>query len=351
MTERPDGRRPRVLVVGRYFWPLGCFDQAVHLMSLTNGLHESGMHVEVLTPKYHTDWADQFRFRDVAVHRPFRPPRTAWKKPFDRGTNRYVESLTQWILHHGKHFDLLYCDSAREESLAVMTAATALGIRSIVRVSGRGTASDIEWMKHSRYGKRVFQAASDASAIVVADASSERKWYANGGDSAKLIRICPGVFPSEPLGQQELRASLSRINRDFFVPQEHQVLLSIERHEQESGIRAIANAANSLSIELPRLQYWLVGDGQNREAIYSKLRSDGLRQSIAMPGSFGRVDDIFYAADLIVHAGDDGFDALIPSAVEAGLPLVLADSEAARSCFNTRSADLQTRMIRRKETG
>jgi hypothetical protein len=97
------------------------------------------------------------------------------------------------------------------------------------------------------------------------------------------------------------------------------------------------------------LQFWFVGDGPARESIYSRLRSDGLRQSVAMPGSFGQMMDVFVAADLMVHVGDEGYAAHVPAAVSAAIPLVVANTTVAREFFSitARRAEQQIEATRR----
>ena len=63
-------RRPRVLLVGRHFWPHGSIDTAGHTIRLAIGLQRHGFHVEVVTPRHHSTWAQVFHYRDVQVHRP-----------------------------------------------------------------------------------------------------------------------------------------------------------------------------------------------------------------------------------------------------------------------------------------
>ncbi|MEO1528948.1 MAG: hypothetical protein AAFX06_26300, partial [Planctomycetota bacterium] len=44
---------------------------------------------------------------------------------------------------------------------------------------------------------------------------------------------------------------------------------------------------------------------------------------------FGSMDDIMIAADLMVHAGDEGFESQVPRAIMAALPLVIAKTRTA----------------------
>ncbi|MEO1615010.1 MAG: glycosyltransferase [Planctomycetota bacterium] len=348
MPEISGTRRLRLLMIGRCFWPLGTLDGGAHLMSLASGLHEHGFHVEVLTPKYSSDWAETLTFREITVHRPFRPPPAGWKNAFDRGTSKYLEALSNWLRTYGAGFDVIYCDLAREEAIAASNLSKQLGLPCIVRVAGQGDASDLEWMAAGKFGKRTLAAVQRADAVVLGSAAAERRWRTLGGDASAVTRIAPGSFPQPMHDKTKLRSALARINGDFFVPSERSVLLSIDRHDLQSGIMHLVKAALGLSNEIGSLQYWLVGDGPGRDAVYSRLRGDGLRQSVAMPGSFGVVEDVFQAADLMVHSGSDGFDALIPAAIEASLPMVVSNTAAAREFFQLRTAEVESMILDRK---
>ncbi|MEM6469147.1 MAG: hypothetical protein AAF802_06220, partial [Planctomycetota bacterium] len=65
--------------------------------------------------------------------------------------------------------------------------------------------------------------------------------------------------------------------------------------------------------------------------------------------SFGLIQDVFQAADFLIQTGEAGFDALVPAAIEAGLPIVLANNAAARSCLDVAHTEPSLRLITRRE--
>ncbi|QDV81788.1 glycosyltransferase [Planctomycetes bacterium TBK1r] len=345
--ERPV----RVLLIGRHFWPHGSIDSAGHLMELATGLRLAGIQVSVVTPKYAGSWAERFSFRECQVYRPIRMFRTGWTARGDRTASRYIRYLRDWIESDPTACDIVYCDAGREEAIAAVEAAQAIGVPSVVRLSGHGDISDFEFFKHSRIGKRCRSAVMDAAAVVLDSASAHRRWLAEGGDKTRTHRIAHGVGPTKEQGLsslKNLRRAMSRINGDLFVPDACSVVLSVERLDRSSGIMTLVKSAYLLSNHISGLQFWLIGDGPLRETIYSRLKSDGLRQSMAMPGSFGSPDDVYSAADLMVHVGDQGFEHQVPTAIAAGLPLVLANTETAREFFGVGESDVRRRIIERR---
>lgn len=341
----------RVLVIGRHFWPQGAIDSAGHLMELATGLKLAGLHVSVLTPKYSSAWAEKFSFREFNVYRPVRIFRTGWTARGDRTASRYIRYLREWIESNHANCDVIFCVGCREEVIAAVEAAHSIGVPSVVRIAGHGSCSDFEFFGQHRIGKRCRAAVHEADAVVLCSASDERRWIVDGGQSGRAHRIEFGIGSTQDhslSGKENLRRAMSRINGDLFVPETSTVVLSVERLRRDTGVMTLVQSAYALSQSLRSLQFWLVGDGPYRESIYSQLRADGLRQVIAIPGSFGVSEDVFAAADLMVHVGDEGFEHQIPAAIAAGLPLVIANTKTAREFFGVSEADVDKRMIQRR---
>ncbi|MEL6109377.1 MAG: glycosyltransferase [Planctomycetota bacterium] len=338
-------RRLRVLMVGRHFWPLGSFDSAGHLMDLAVGLHRHGFHIEVVTPRHGSGWTERFTFREIMVHRPLPIFRSGWATRSDRTASRYVRDLTSWLTKTAAGVDLILSDRAKEEAIAVVDAARALNIPSIVRIGGHGDGSDLAYFADNRLGARCKANALAADATVVNDARSHRRWLTLGADAATVHRMAPYLIPIDAAATERsaLRHSLARINGDLLVPEGATVLLSVERMRRESGLIHLVESAMNLAKQFTDLQFWLIGDGPRRDWVYNRLRGDGLRQSTAMPGSFGSHDDILIASDLMVHSGDEGFESQVPRAIMAAVPLVVANTETARDFFGFSKEEIQNR--------
>ncbi|WP_158222605.1 glycosyltransferase [Rhodopirellula sp. MGV] len=337
-------RRLRVLLIGRHFWPLGSFDDAGHLIDLATRLHQLGHHVEVVTPRQANTWSEQFQFREFAIHRPLRIFRSGWTSRGDRSVGKYIKSLRDWVCENHASADLIYCDGATEECVAAVESARKLNLPVVVRVAGFGAASDLTSSDSRRNVRRCISAARDADAVVVNSASVHRRMLSEGYNDAKFCRIPIGIgrVPDSSLHDKaELRTALAKINGDLHVFDTMSVVLSVERMCQDSGLMKLVQSARILSERIPGLQYWMIGDGPKRDSIFSHLKGEGLRQAMAMPGSFGIIGDLFQAADLLVHAGDDGYQSHLPQAVAHAIPLVIANTEVAREFFAVSTAEVQ----------
>ncbi|GAA5509915.1 glycosyltransferase [Novipirellula caenicola] len=328
MSVHPNARSLRVLLVGRHFWPHASFDAAGFLAQLATDLYRSGVHVEVVTPRYAASWPEHFHFREIPVHRPAAAPRSDWSM------GRYVRHLTTWLKENSGSFDLILADAIREESQAVIDAAAAAGIASVLISAGWGDESDAAWWQTSRTARRCAATAKEADAIVVKNAAAERMMIAQGFPQSQLHRIEIG-FTSSVNNLEDNRAAarnrLAAVNSDLTTLAESEVVLCTGRMQKKGAMQWLASTARHLIANRPDLRFWFVGDGPERQTLYDFLRADGVRNSIAMPGSFVDATDLMIAADVFVHGDQQGLDFALPSAVSAAIPIVAAEFPELRS--------------------
>jgi len=320
-------RSLRVLLIGRKFWPHGSSDSACFLTELACAFRRGGMHVEVLTPRYASSWPEELVVREIPVHRPAAAPRSEWS------IGRYLKHVTSWLQQHAQGFDAFLVDAIREEAIAVTQVAKQLGIPVILRCGGWGDNSDLKWWSSSRAAKRTSTIARNADAIVTKSGLNQRELIAEGFPRERVHRINHG-FPAFPprteSTRQAARKALGTVNTDLITSEETPVLLCTSPMTRNGGINLLVKAAPHLINRYPDLRLWFIGDGPYRDWIYENLKANGIRASIAMPGSFSDFSELCQAADLFVQPDDDGLDYFLPTAVSAELPLV---------CLRTPSTD------------
>jgi len=346
----------RILLVGRHFWPSACFDSAGFLVQLATDLQRAGSRagnraenrVEVLTPRYAASWPERMVYREMLVHRPAAAPRSDWSM------SRYVRHLTTWLKSNLESFDVVLCDAIRDEALAVVETAAGSAVKTVLISSQWGGQSDPVWWQSSRTARRCAAAAKLADCIVVKDAESERLLLSKGIASQKICRIpigfasaiglpnalTPGILNDtndwKPCGEKTAaRRRLGMINSDLRTMPDTPVVVCCGRMVRDSGMDLLVRSARFLVARYSDLRIWFIGDGPNRQAMYDLLRGDGVRNSISMPGSFNDLSDVFAAADVYVHANDDGRDYTLPAAVSAELPIVAMDTPAVRCALST----------------
>ncbi len=323
---------PRVLLIGRRYWPQTSNDRAGHLFQLACALKRQGADVEVLVPRYASSWPTEFSIREISVHRPVMAPRRDWSM------GRYIRSTTAWLRQHASDYDVMLCDSIREESLAAIEASRSSKCPVILRSSGWGVGSDPEWWMTNRAAGRCGTIGMMADAVIAKSAGCERGLLAEGYDSKKVVRIDPG-FTAGPLRTAEAtyraRQALALANSDLATDQNSTVLICPSNMTRQSNVTQLVEAIRHLVAKYPDLRVWFLGDGPHRDWIYDTLRSDGVRASIAMPGSFCDIEDVLTAADVYFQPDDDGLEFWMPSAIAAELPIVAIDSESTRQLVGT----------------
>ncbi len=321
-------RRLRVLLVGRHFWPHGSIDSAAFLYQLAIGLDRRGIDVEVLSPRYASSWPEELVLREIPVHRPAAAPRSEWSM------GRYVRHLTGWLREHAAAFDVLFVDSIREESSAAIEAMRTTGCRCLLRYGGWGLHSDGLWWQTSRSARRCGALGRTAHKVISKDASSHRALLAEGYLPSRIQRIDEGFalgVSHTDAARRVARKNLAAVNSDLIAEDDAPVIVCIGRMTSDSGINLLANSARHLVARYPDLRIWFIGDGPHRDSIYETLRRDGVRASIAMPGSFSDLDDVLAAADVYLQSDEQGLDHFMRAAISAELPLVTIDNESTRT--------------------
>ena len=347
--HQPSGHRPlvvsrspsasssagtRVLLIGRRFWPHGSEDSAAYLIGLATELSRRGLCVDVLTPQYAPSWPVRVDFRGITVHRPVSAPRFDGMIARDWSVNRYVRLLMNWIREHGRAYDVLLIDRAQEEALAAIDAAKQVGCATIIRVGGWQQDSDLRWWESSRSAGRCMAMARRADAIVAKSSADQRALIAAAFDGGRLTLIDDGFDSGIKRSKQEkieLRRALASINGDLAAPADMPVSLCCAPMNSRSGLRMFVESARVMISRFPQLHFWFIGDGPDRDWIHDYLRGEGVRDSVAMPGSFSEMRDLFLASDVYVQCGAFGLDSFLRQAVSAELPVVSVDDESTRS--------------------
>jgi glycosyltransferase involved in cell wall biosynthesis len=326
-------------MISRHYWPHFAVDAACRDARLADALARSGMAIEVLTPRYAASWPDVMTHREITVHRPVAAPRGAWS------VGRYLKLMEAWLTENAARFDVLFCTQCDDDIIPMVRAAAQKSLRRVALHSGTGLAADHMVWPATRNGRRIRASLDRVDAIVVSWPSVHRQMLATGLAAKKLHRIDIGVPPfaagahrDDPAANHDSlrrsRAALSHVNGDLMLHHDSHVILACGQMNSVGGMMTLAATVPPLIDIWPDLRFWLVGDGGRREELHGYFRQHSVRQNVAMPGTFVDFDDLFQVADLlVVPSGSDSLEAILPAAVGAGLPILVADSPDTRSFF------------------
>jgi glycosyltransferase involved in cell wall biosynthesis len=296
-------------------------------------LARRGLHVEVLTPRYATGWSQRFYFRDILVHRPLGAPRFEAAIGREWSVNRYIRSLATWIREQGRSFDVILVDRAREELVAAVEASKTLRCATLVRIGQWGPQNDLHWWSTGRSAARCFEAVRATDGVIAKSASDHRALVSRGLAPEQLFRIDDGFASGTPRSadrRSQARKMLAAVNRDLHTGPDTPVMLCCGPMTSTSGMNLVARSARVLGERYPDLRFWLVGDGPSRDSIDELVRGEGVGASVAMPGSFATLEDVFSAADLFVQPDSCGLESIFRSAVSFALPTVVVDTPETR---------------------
>jgi glycosyltransferase involved in cell wall biosynthesis len=257
---------------------------------------------------------------------------------------RYVRHLSAWLRENAGSFDVLMVDAIREESMAAVEASRVLGCSVILRCSGWGDQSDPAWWQTHRSARKCGAIGKTADAVIVPSAACQRALLSAGYAASRIQRIDDG-FAAGPVrsarSRRAARQALGAVNSDLIAEEDAPVLICASRMIRESGANLLVSAAHPLITRYPNLRLWFIGDGPYRDWMYQNLRREGVRASIAMPGSFCGMEETLAAADLFLQPDEDGLDFFLRSAISAELPIVTIDNESTRAVINAGIGEMQ----------
>jgi len=327
-------------MVSRHYWPHLMIDSACRDLRLADALRRAGMRLEVWTPRFSADWSEHLTHRELVIHRPLIAPRGTW------AARRYARQVREWFEAHGREYDIWLCTGVGEEWSSLTRAAGSDRIRKLLWHSGTGEAADHAIWSAAWGPRKLLGELNRADGIVVSWASAQRELLGMGVPAGRLHRIDIGVTagvatgdgsgePGSSSGPRTQSARcLAQANADLAVEHDTQVILACGRMGTEGGMLPLSRAFVSLAERWGDLRLWLVGDGPLRDTLHHYFRQQGVRQQVAMPGTFVDWEDVFHVADLLVLPSlADGLEDLLPAAVGAGIPLVVAEGPDTRAFF------------------
>ncbi len=315
----------RLLMVTPRYWPLVGDTERVTIR-LANEFCARGCQTTILTARWHNDWPESIVHRHAVVKRLPGAPRGGWT------TFRYLLALARWVREHREEFDIVYVMNLRQDAYAVVGALRAVGPPVVLRAQRARDTGDCHWQDGARFGTRIRRRCQTAAAIVASTNVSADELLRAGYTS--IHRIDYGAEEIEPrsaASRFHARSALADANHDLEVAEFAPVAICVDRFAEGRGLAELIRAWFPIADRWPSAKLWLIGDGPLRDSLYQSVVDLGLRQQIAMPGSFDELSELYYAADLFVSpAPDYGMSQAMVEAMAAGLPIIASDTPDVR---------------------
>jgi glycosyltransferase involved in cell wall biosynthesis len=241
-------------------------------------------------------------------------------------------ALARWVRQHRKEFDIVYVMNLRQDAYAVVGALGVDDPPVVLRAQRARETGDCRWQDHARFGNRLRQRCQDAAAIVASTNVSADELLRAGYTS--IHRIDYGAEEIEPrsaASRYHARAALAEANQDLEVAEFAPVAICVDRFAEGRGLPELIRAWFPIADRWPSAKLWLIGDGPLRDSLYQSVVDLGLRQQIAMPGSFDELSELYHAADVFVSPSPDyGASQALIEAMAAGLPIIASDTPDVR---------------------
>ena len=143
-------------------------------------------------------------------------------------------------------------------------------------------------------------AARHASRVIAPDASMVEDVREHLGVDPEKIVVVPNAIDLEEIDRRQEQAGLGELGID----DDHIVLLSVGRLEDNKGFVDLANALADVVDEMPLKWRWvLVGDGPAKPKIANAIRARGIGNQALMAGAVPEslLHTLYERADLFVH--------------------------------------------------
>lgn len=159
------------------------------------------------------------------------------------------------------------------------------------------------------------------AAKVVMQTSGSLAWLAMECPTAKgavIANLC--VYPLPDAGP--------RLEPATCVSPEKRMLLAVGRLDPQKGFATLVDAFARLTKRFSDWDLVILGEGEERAALETRLAKWGLERRVILPGRVGNMSDWYRRADLFVMSSRfEGFPNTLLEAMAYGLPAVSFDCE------------------------
>ena len=285
-------------------------------------LHQGARPI-VVTGQWEKSWPQHVKVRDVPVVRLPQPEGRGW------GTFRYMFALARWLRHHRQEIDLVYVSMLKHDAYTAVAALSQYAPKIILRAEGAGRSGDCHWQNTAMMGRRIRARCHQADMVVALSNDVENDLIQAGYPRSIIHQIPNGVQPGiERTRHRRMKArtALGTAHSDLKLAEDTLLAVYNGRLHRDKGLEVLIDGWKIVSERWSHSRLWIVGEGEERNALQSKIRAMGLDGRILLPGVFDSIDDVLRAADLFVLPSfQEGMSIALLEALSNGLPCVATD--------------------------
>ena len=228
-----------------------------------------------------------------------------------------ARKLAAWC--RDNRVDVIHAQFPRENVIAVLSRLFRKETR-VVFTSHLTLDQGVKW-------RRVNRLITPHNAAVVALYAGAVPLLEKNGVDPRRIRVIPNGVETGPLPPRQ-----NVIRREFSLPEDCFVFLTLARFAPEKGLEVLLEAAGLLRKKTDRPFVCLIaGEGEGLEALRRKAREQGLQRVVLCPGYRSDSRDLLCSADAYVSPSlSEAVSFSILEAMSCGLPLAVTDTGAGR---------------------
>jgi glycosyltransferase involved in cell wall biosynthesis len=248
------------------------------------------------------------------------------------GTWLYMKSLRQWF--NENHVDIAYVSMLKHDAYAVVGAGKRAGFPVILRPEGSGATGDVAWQSWGNFGRRIGHRCRLATGFVAISQAIERElesaWTSSTMRPSLLDRL---------VRRSTLKLRVAMIPNGVPIPVEpwcSRIVWATSpravfagRLAPEKGLDTLVDAWPLVRAEFPDASLILIGEGPERKALETRVRSHNLRigpsEAVHLSGPVNDAESLLRQGDLFVlPSREEGMSIALLEAMALGMPVVVS---------------------------
>lgn len=333
-VSQKSARQQRILIATERFWPhAGLSETAIANIALQ--IKQQKHQVIVASSKGAKNWSTNINFREIPVHRIARPSATPWS------SFRYLRAFTKFFSQQEGVDGVVVCGTGDEALAAIRVFGGKVPI--VIRIDNNvSNANSSPHRRKTDILKAATHVVSNCDVLA-------KKLSHSYGISIKSIRDPLPLQSMEAEVSQE-RSSAKQHNARATLNETHPILNLIGdqplvvcgmRMHDDPGMIDLIDSWPGVLRQYPDAKLWIIGDGPSGPRVWQQISKLKLVHSVIMPGYFDSLDEIFLAADLVVHPGQTGSACeFLPQAMATALPAVVTKNSWSETFIEPKKSGL-----------
>jgi phosphatidylinositol alpha-1,6-mannosyltransferase len=245
-----------------------------------------------------------------------------WGVSGPRAFSRHARLFSRLLSECRAAPSVIHCGRALPEGLPALYAGRLTGVPYLCWTHGE----ELKYAATSRELRFLMQHVQRHAAAIVANSHNTAHELRAWGVPSESIAVIHPAVDAARFGTPGIDRALRR----RFAADDEVLLLTVGRLQRRKGHDLVLRALAQVAVERPKVQYVIVGEGDERAVLERMVRELHLDERVTFVGevSYDDLPRYYAAADVFVHpnrvdgADVEGFGIVFLEAAAAGLPTI-----------------------------